>query len=295
MRTLLAGALLLSLCVPRFTQSQTPGDSLVLLVSGGTRGRVNGCNCSSGPQGGIERRASLVADILQGRSPFGFDCGAMLDLDPQGGMARSRCMIEGLARQGVKVAGVAGRDLYYGAKFLSDAAASAGVTLVSANLKNSSGGQAFTEWTTVSYDGTLFAVTSLCEPLPRFASPQSLTTEEPDSILKRLEATAPAADYHILLTDLGEASLRQLLNNSDLFDIALTCSRQVYTATPFSVRNALVHHPEPDGRSAEAIVLPRSGKAANARLIRKPIERLTPAHTPTVEWLNDCLSRSASR
>jgi len=267
------------------------GDSLVIVISGGLRGRVNGCGCSSGPEGGLDRRVTLFRGLFGDSQPVGLDCGAILDLDPEGGIARSRCMIAGLAREGLQVVGVSGRDLYYGAKFLKDAADRAGISLVSANLTEPNGGTPFPMWQTVSVNGSLIAVTSLCEPLPRMAAPGSISSTAPDSALKNLNnSVPPGVALRVLLTDMAEASLRSLLISTDLFDVALTCSRQVFSATPFQSGKCMVIHPEPDGRSLEVLTLPRAGPASQGRVIRLPVTRSTLSDQATLKWLEECLN-----
>jgi hypothetical protein len=93
----------------------------------------------------------------------------------------------------------------------------------------------------------------------------------------------------LLLTDFDEAELRKLLLSTDLFGVAVTCSRQIYSATPFVVGKCLIDHPEPDGRSVEALILPPDDPS-NGRQLSGIIEIRTPADTETTEWLKRCLA-----
>lgn len=272
------------------------GDSLLVLISGGMRGRAEGCGCSGGSLGGLDRRATVVRELV-GAAPYvGVDCGAILDLDPEGGRTRSHCSIAGLARQGLKVIGATSRDLFYGPNFLRDAAHHAGVTVVSANLTVFArpATRLFDEWAHFELQGAQIAVTSLCAPAPARTGgqPESWTAVTPDSLLPSLQASIPPhAACVVLLTDLDEAALRRLLNQSDLFDVAVTSSRQTFTATPFRVGRCVVIHPEADGRSVDALVIPRSGRAAEGRHIRLPVTLRAPADAATADWLKECLGK----
>ena len=211
-------------------------------------------------------------------------------------MARSRCSLKGLARQGLKIVGVAGRDLYYGRSFLDEAASSASVQLTSANIIGTNGKAVYPLWLSIEVKGVEVAVASLAETLPRQAAPGSLTTSPPDSVIATLEQTIPPnAKLRVLLTDLAEAPLRTLLNQTSLFDVALTSSRQIYTATPFMVGSCVVIHPEPDGRSLEAFIIPPDLRVAAGWMLRRPIERTTPEDPQFTNWLNDCLGSESGR
>ncbi len=270
------------------------GDSLVVVVSGGLRGRAAGCGCSAGPQGGLDRRATLLNRMLGSVLPIGFDCGGVLDLDPEGGMQRSRCTIAGLARQGVKVLGVTSRDLYYGPKFLRDATDKSGVILVSGNLHDETGRPAFPTWSVVESNGLKLSVTSLCQSIPALSVPGGMSAAPMDSTLLSLRGSKPASDICFLLTDLGEAELRSLLLTTDLFNVAITSSRQIFTATPFSVGHCLVYHPEPDGRAAELLILPGLNPS-NGRALKEAITLNTPPDPETEKWLKDCLGSTPNK
>lgn len=267
--------------------SASPDDSLTIIYSGGIRGRIAGCNCLSGPQGGLDRRESLLRAHFGESFPFGIDCGAFLDLDPEGGMARSRCTLVLLARQGLKVAGVSARDLYYGPEFLLKASAQAGVILVSANIVQS-GKPLLPAWTTLQIDSTIIALTSIAERIPALAAPGGITCLSPDSALSALRSSRPKADLYCLLTDLDEATLRRALGGVQFVDIVITSNRQLVTATPFKIGNTTVLHPDPDGRQLEWLRIPRYDMA-RVSIYRDPILLATPKNEAALRAINSCL------
>ncbi len=276
------------------------GDSLVVVFTGGMRGRADGCGCSSGPQGGLDRRATLLRQSLGDAPTIALDCGGILDLDPEGGLAKSRCTISGLAREGLRAISVSSRDLFYGTKFLGEVAGKTGVKLLSLNIVHSpdTGKPFYDRWMVIDFAGKSVAVTGVSQPVqPRSGiEPGEWISLPPDSLYPLLAATHPVnADLTILLTDLDEASLRRFLDKTTLFDLAFTSSLQVYSATPFEVGKCLVQRPDNDGRSFEAVIIPASGDATNSRFIRSPITKTVPADPATSDWLRECLGKSSAK
>ncbi len=276
--------------------AHTFGDSLIIVYSGGLRGRAEGCGCSSGPQGGLDRRTTLLKQNLGDAPYFALDCGGILDLDPEGGMIRSRCTISGLARENLKAIAVSSRDLFYGTKFLSEVAKQTGVKLLSFNIArpNDASKSYYDQWMVIETGGKVVAVTGLTMPLqPRGGvATESWITLSPDSVFGLINNSRPAnADITILLTDLDEATLRRFLQKTALFDFAFTSSSQVFSATPFEIGKCFVQHPENNGRSFEVVIIPPDGKASGARFLRLPIARTTPVDSETAAWLKECLGK----
>jgi len=287
---LIAGCLLLVMPVV----AADFGDSLVIVFSGGMRGRADGCGCSSGPQGGLDRRTTILKQHLGAAPYFALDCGGILDLDPDGGLLRSKCTIKGLARENLKAIAVSSRDLFYGTKFLSDVAAETGVELLSLNIVQSLNREAtlYRQWLTIPFNNRLIAVTGITSPVQPRSGMESNAwlTLSPDSLGHQLEKERiPAADVTVLLTDLDEASLRRLLGGVSVFDIAITSSPQVYSATPFRVGKCVVLHPENSGRAFDALVVPPAGGSQGIRFISQPIARSTVPDAGTAAWLKECL------
>ncbi|MDP8228531.1 MAG: hypothetical protein P9M15_03665 [Candidatus Electryoneaceae bacterium] len=285
----------------------TSPDSLTIIVTGSVRGRVDECACPGSLVGGLGRRATVMAEHFPIRtgiaeqSPIGLDCGRFLDIDPQGGRIASQCMIRGLAKFGLKVMGPVPLDLFYGVNFLRSIADSAGVTLVSANLINSASSDLiFQQWAVVTdrLTSTKLAVTSLV----KFHSGQRFTggldtwtVISPDSVIGDLSASIPEADFIVLLTDMSEFTLMEFLQDVTIFDLVITSSRNVDTASPFSIGRTVVVHPSPDGRTVDGIIisLDDSGVALNERIrwFSYPVSRgISPDETFS-PWLDGCLGR----
>lgn len=261
------------------------------------RGRAEGCGCSSGPQGGLDRRTTLLKQSLGDSPYFALDCGGILDLDPDGGTARSKCTISGLAREGLKAIAVSSRDLFYGTKFLEKVAEESRVKLLSLNLVATTDHRRnlFVPWMSIEANGKKVLVTGLTLPVPIRSGVEqgSWVALSPDSILTKVDTSKIAdASLVILLTDLDEASLRRFLLNTSVFDIAITSSQQVYSATPFRVGDCLVLHPDNDGRSFEAISIPADGDVFSSRLLHQPITRTTASDPTTAAFLKECLAKS---
>jgi len=286
--------------LPQLLFASSFGDSLVVVYTGGMRGRAEGCGCSSGPQGGLDRRTTLLKQSLGDSPYFALDCGGILDLDPDGGTARSRCTISGLAREGLKAISVSSRDLFYGTKFLENLAKEAGVTLLSLNIVSTTGLRRtlYERWMTIDAAGKKIMVTGLTMPVQTRSGLEqgSWIALSPDSIPSLLDTSRIAdASLVILLTDLDEASLRRFLLSTSVFDIAITSSQQVYSATPFRVRDCLVLHPDNDGRSFEAIIIPANGDVFNSRFLHQSVTRTTASDPTTAAFLKECMAKSPAK
>ena len=253
------------------------GDSLTVVISGNYRGRVLGCGCDAVNSGGLPRTATAVKEKLNGttRLPVAFDAGRFLDLDPDKGKVASRCTLLGMAKLGLVSAGVTPRDMFYGVPFLRQTAQSAKITLLSANMTDSSGNLLFERWMTVKSktdNGTelVIAVTSLAgyQEGERFTNAISAwrVTPTPD-VMANLKATRPKADITLLLTDMGERDLREYFEADDLFDIIASSSRQLHTPAPFVMGKAVVASPSLDGRNLEGfrIGIENSGNGSVAK------------------------------
>jgi len=289
-RGLIIWILLTLLIFPAICQTSENGVSVI--ISGSYRGRVDGCRCQGNYSGGLARYVSLLHEEFSTENPVGLDCGRILDLDFEGGRERSRCTIFGLAKTGLKVIGVAPRDLFYGVDFLRQTADSAEIELVSANLIDAETNKPlFGNWTLVSANGIILAVTSLVsyQPGRRYTLPIGWTTVSPDSVINDLIEQKPAgADYAILLTDMAESELRVFITSYPQFDMAFTSSRKVYTPSPFNVEQCMVAHPEADGRFLSWIEFKEDKKI---EFFSRPLSDNLPEDKYTAKWLGKCLGR----
>lgn len=270
---------------------QSDENDVSVIISGSYRGRVDGCRCQGNYSGGLPRYVNLLQEELGSETLVGLDCGQILDLDFEGGRERSRCTIFGLAKTGLKVIGVAPRDLFYGVDFLRQTADSAEIELVSANLIDAETGlPLFKRWIMISVKGINLAVTSLVnfQPGRRYTLPIGWTTVSPDSVIDELLKLKPeGADYTALLTDMAESDLRVFLTTYPQFDLAFTSSRKVYTPSPFKVEQCLVAHPEADGRYLSWIEIKQDSVDFHSR----PLSNDLPEDKDTAKWLGKCLGR----
>ncbi|MCF7809351.1 hypothetical protein K9N50_00030 [bacterium] len=268
---------------------QPDENSVSIIISGLYRGRVDGCRCQGSYSGGFPRYVSSLRKEFGTENPAGLDCGQILDLDFEGGRERSRCAIFGLAKTGLKVIGVAPRDLFYGVEFLQQTADSAGIEIVSANLIDAETGQPlFKRWMLVSVKGINLAVTSLVnfQPGRRYTAPIGWTTVSPDSVIDDLLKLKPEeADYSVLLTDMAESDLRVFLTTYPQFDLAFTSSRKVDASSPFKVEKCLIAHPEADGRYISWIEIKRDSVSFHS----KPLSVDLHEDSDAVDWLTKCL------
>jgi len=267
---------------------------ITLVVSGSLRGRVEGCHCPGGFTGGLARRAEALNRLFPKNIPPGIDCGGILDLDPEGGKAASRCAVLGLAGQGLRVLGAAPRDLFYGIPYLQSLTDSVGIQLVSANLiEPASGKLIFNRWALINVNGFLTAITSLVDYQEgrRFTAPIGWTRCPPDSVLDELVKTKPEnAAFLILLTDMGRENLQKFLSHSPIyFDLVVTSNRHFDVDQPSVIDGILVVRPAQDGNALNHVVL-HSGTLPE--FITTPLPEKARKDQSTVVWVDKCLGRN---
>ncbi|MBS1983167.1 MAG: hypothetical protein JST16_03260 [Bdellovibrionales bacterium] len=195
-----------------------------LVFSGHVGGEVGECGCAVNPKGGADRRLNFLNSERAGMSSLRptnrvpslvLDAGNALfpatRLDRgQASLQRARAefLLKAHALMGVAAENVGTLDLAAGLGYLKNAAAKAGVHLVSVNLVDASGKLAFEPsrrmtlpngvWVTIlgiSAGGTL---------------PDGMRTLDPAATLRDEMARIPDGDLVVVLSDLGQAQDREL-------------------------------------------------------------------------------------
>ena len=289
--------LLLPVCARAQSTPAAQSPAITLILSGGYRGRVEGCGCPSGLTGGLAHRAALQRELFPQGQPVGLDCGGLLDLDPDLGKLNSRCAILGLARLGLKVVGVVPRDLFYGVEFLRGLADTTGIKLASANLVDTGNRERlFSDWVEVDANGRRIAVTSLSayEPERRITGFYGWTVLPPDSVMDVISLNLRnGVDFTVLLTDMGEGALRGLLIKYQMFDLVVSSGRQFQTTEPFTVGKTVVVHPAPDGRALEWVTMDGERTGGNrCEYHNQPVLQNRRLEKETRSWLEGCLGRN---
>ena len=293
---MISRSLIISLILLFIPITSAASDEVNIQISGNLRGRLDGCDCPSGQSGGWARRVKALQDRFGTISVPGFDSGAFLDLDPEGGDIRSRCALRGLADVGIKTAGITTRDMFYGVEFLKSAAQSTGFTLVSANIIDVESREPIFEiWTELTIDHYRFAITSLSryQPGRGFENSVGWTKVSPDSVIEKVYQMKPGqADFYVLLTDLSEAALREFIPAHPFFNIVSTCSRQFYSSNHFFIGETIVVHTKPDGRALEWITIDPDKKLSFSKV------ELTPEFeedTAMKNWIRECFSNEIEK
>lgn len=288
--------LILTVVFPAFSET-TNQDSLTILITGSYRGRINGCHCPSSSKGGLAERKTLLDKQFSGKNLLMLDCGGFLDLDPDAGRRASICTLKGLKKLGLSIAGVSMRDLFYGLEFVKQAADSASIELICANLLNgSTGKQIFSSWSVHDITGMTVAVTCVLEHLSGFRVPGAgdCRTIPSDSVISDLRKSIPeGADFIILLTDIRESGLRELIPTFPELDLIFTSSRRIVSPSPIYIESVIVIRPMPDGGAIDGITIPRDWSKGKAfSYFSLPIDNKVTAEGSTEKWIKDCLGWS---
>jgi 2',3'-cyclic-nucleotide 2'-phosphodiesterase (5'-nucleotidase family) len=110
---------------------------LLLVYSSDCQAAFDPCGCTSGPLGGLARRATALESVVRAHpARLGVDAGGWAErLDPARPQLRSQLFVAALHDLGLEIANVSMPDLRLGAAGLQAIADSTGVLLVSANVR----------------------------------------------------------------------------------------------------------------------------------------------------------------
>lgn len=279
----------------------TKQDSLRILFTGGFRGSLESCSNCPSSNGGLARRTQVLKDQFARTNLLTLDAGQFLDLDPEMGTYYSRCGLITLHEQGLEVALVSSRDLFYGGKFLLDIADATGIKFISANLIDKTTQKSvFPLWITREVMGKKIGICGLSNYMPnrRVTGMGNWTEIPPQNALKQLQASIPSDTYlNILLTDLSEAELRELIPSFPEIDIVVTSSRQVNSGNAFILENAssqvLIVKPQPNGAAIDGVSVPLINQIKSDQIVHfsYPVTSNITEDPSTRTYINNCLGR----
>ena len=173
------------------------------------------------PTGGLPRRKSALAQITLKGPVLVFDAGnALFAVEGKADEAlkpRAQFILETMARLGTKVMAAGAKDLGAGGSWLKQAAAKAGLKVLSANLKEN-GERLFDGSTVVTADGTRFGFIGLSAPGETEGSTPMVAEPLIPAVKAELAKLKGQADFVILL-----AAVRQV----DAFELAKEFAGQI--------------------------------------------------------------------
>jgi hypothetical protein len=210
---------------------------ITVIYSGETHAMLNPCDCPGDPGGGLaERSAHLNVFPREARLLIdggGFAGGGVYDTYSAGRAADSVRTLKTIAAMGLMgydAVGIGDDDLLYGGQWLVDAAKSAGVPLVSANLFRADGNYLADPYVVVKRGENIFAVTSVSTAERLFPVDSSIVVKDPAASLEniRREMKRKGKDVHlVLISHLGEDSTAALLKKVPHFFLAANGHRKV--------------------------------------------------------------------
>jgi len=180
-----------------------------IVTTNDVAGKTSPCGCHT-PKGGLARRAALMDSLrrVKPENVFAVDAGGFFPVTDDERDA-GPFMLRAMGRMRVRAAGVAPGDLRFGYSFLNDAADSARVWLVCANLRHRGNDEpAFRASGLLSGNGVSIGVFGLMpEGADLGPARDSLVATSPEKAARSAIATlrAQGAQFIVLLSQLGQA------------------------------------------------------------------------------------------
>jgi len=221
-----------------FPRAVGASTEITVIYSGETHAMLNPCgDCPDDPGGGLAERAAVLGGfpgdnrlLIDGG---GFAGGGVYDTYSAGRAADSVRTLKTIAAMGLMgydAVGIGDDDLIYGGQWLVDAAKSAGVPLVSANLFRADGQYLVAPYVVLKKGENTFAITSVSTAERFFPVDSTVVVKDPAASLEsiRKDMQRKGKDVHlVLISHLGEDSTAALLKKVPYFFLAANGHRQV--------------------------------------------------------------------
>jgi len=219
------------------TPRASEASEITVIYSGETHAMLSPCDCPKEPGGGLAERAALLsgfpADARLLIDGGGFAGGGVYDTYSAGRAADSVRTLKTIAAMGLMgydAVGIGDDDLLYGGQWLVDAAKSAGVPLVSANLFRADGKYLADPYVVVKKGENIFAITSVSTTERLFPVDSTIIVKDPAASLNNVvkEMKRKGKDVHlVLISHLGEEETDALLKNVPQFFLAANGHRKI--------------------------------------------------------------------
>jgi hypothetical protein len=223
-------------------------DTLTIIASGETHAMLLPCDCPVEPGGGLAKRSPAIKSATAGITLLldagGFSGGGLYDSYTEGRAVdslRTLATIRAMAALHYDAAGVGDDDLQYGGAWLAEAAAQAGLPLVSANCPLTGNSTGVPAYIVVKKGSRTYAITGLTTQEKLYSFPEPVTVLPPVEALKKIwPEMMKKADFRIILSHLGEEMTRRIADSFPECDIILNGHRKISTQAVFYSGHALV-------------------------------------------------------
>jgi hypothetical protein len=225
---------LVSLLVLTCAAAAVHAADLSVIATAETHAMLNGCDCPRDPGGGLAARSAVIAPLRRERPLLlidggGFAGGGMYDQYTEG---RSRDSLRTLAT--VRAMGAMGYaaaigddELQFDTRWLTDAAAKAGLALVSANVRFTDGSTVGRPFVVETVAGKRFGITGVTTQDRLLSLDPDVTVDDPIASLKTIwPELCKASDYQVILSHLGEDDTRSLARAFPEVDILVNGHRK---------------------------------------------------------------------
>ncbi len=224
-------------------------ETITILATAETHAMLDACNCSDSPDGGLPKRATVLKKLAEENELLlldggGFSGGGIYDFYTEGrarDSLRTLLTLKAMALMGYDAVAVGDEELQYGAKWLVSEAGKAGVSLVSANCRYSSGGSVAEPYLIIKKGKATFGITAVTTREKLFPLDPLVIVDDPVASIKKIwKKLKKRSDYQIILSHLGEEAVQELLKQFPACDIIVNGHRKMSVQPVVSLDNQLL-------------------------------------------------------
>ena len=194
-------------------------NSITILASGETHAMLEACDCLDGPAGGMPKRSQIINGLRKEREILlfdagGFSGGGIYDYNIEGrprDSIRTLLAVTAMAAIGYDAVALGDEELQYRVKWLVAAAKKAGLPLVSANCRYTSGDYVTKPYRVIKKGKVSFGITAVTTQENLFPLDKDVEVKDPAESLQLIwKKLTEKSDYQILLSHLGEEKTLEL-------------------------------------------------------------------------------------
>ena len=195
---------------------------IAIIASGETHAMLESCDCIDGPAGGLPKRSQIINELRKEKEILlldagGYAGGGIYDFYLEGrtrDSIRTLLAVNAMASIGYDAVALGDEELQYGVKWLIAVANKAGLPLISANCRYTSGNYVTKPYRVIKKGKVSFGITAVTTQEKLFPLDNAVKVKDPTESLKLIwKELNKKSDYQIILSHLGEEKTIELAKN----------------------------------------------------------------------------------
>lgn len=207
-------------------QADSASPKITILFTGQTHGSLYHCNCPIEPDGGVARRATLIAELRKKHSNVilvdsgNFFAGGLMDEYTQNtklDMERSKINLKAMEAMKYDAVAISDDEFNFGEEFFKESVANSSLNFLSANIK----AEKVLPYIIKETSGIRVGIIGLTNHFVKQKATGLSFNDPKESLKKIVDEIKPKTDVLILLANLNEDALTSLLKDVEGIDIVV--------------------------------------------------------------------------